>query len=53
LVEFSQSQANTKIVCSQHTKHGTAEQFHFSLWVHWAILQCLEGSVWLIFTASE
>jgi hypothetical protein len=25
----SQNQANSKIVCSQHTKHGTAEPFHF------------------------
>jgi hypothetical protein len=29
LADFSQSQANTKIVCSQHTKHGTAEPFYF------------------------
>jgi hypothetical protein len=27
--DFSQSQAKTKIVCSQHTDHGTAEPFHF------------------------
>jgi hypothetical protein len=30
LIDFSQSQATTKmrIVTSQYTKHGTAEQFH-------------------------
>jgi hypothetical protein len=29
LTDFSQSQAKTKVVCSQHTKQGTAEPFHF------------------------
>jgi hypothetical protein len=29
LAEFRKTQAKTKIVCSQHTKHGTAEPFHF------------------------
>jgi hypothetical protein len=28
LADFSQSQANTRVVCTQHTKHGTAEPFH-------------------------
>jgi hypothetical protein len=29
LADFRQSQAKTKVVCTQHTKHGTAEPFHF------------------------
>jgi hypothetical protein len=29
LADFSQSQANSKIVCSQHTKHGNAEPISF------------------------
>jgi hypothetical protein len=29
LADFSQSPAKTKVSCSQHTKHGTAEPFHF------------------------
>jgi hypothetical protein len=29
LADFSQSQAKTKVSCSQNTKHGTAEPFHF------------------------
>jgi hypothetical protein len=27
--DFSQIQAKTKVVCSQHMKQGTAESFHF------------------------
>jgi hypothetical protein len=29
LAYFSQSQAKSKVVCGQNTKHGTAEPFHF------------------------
>ncbi len=29
LADFTQSQAKTKVVCSQHTKETTAGPFHF------------------------
>jgi hypothetical protein len=48
LADFSQSQATSNIVLSQHTKHGTAEPFHSFLKGPMSDITMLCGSVRLI-----
>jgi hypothetical protein len=51
LTDFSQSEAKTKVDCSQHSKETTAGSFNF---LHMGsvtmsdVLPCYKGSVWLI-----